>query len=95
MQEEVKQTEEEAATKAKEENKDEVKGVDQREIRKRNFKELYKQMNVQINNRFSRLRHAAMTKDTTKQWDLVAAVVDEPNNIFFYLKERAAKMMRG
>ena len=95
VQEDCKQVEEEAAKKEQEGNVGKVKGVDQNEIRKRNLKELHQHMDAQINNRFSRLRHAAITKDTTKQWDLVAAAVEEAGIIFFNLKERAAKKMRG
>ena len=95
VQEETKKAEEEAVKKASEDNDDEVKGVDQHAIRKSHLNELHTQMGKQINNRFSRLRLAVMTKETTRQWDLIAAAVEEAIIAFFELTERAAKKMRG
>ena len=55
------------------------KGVDENEIRNQTTKGLRQEMDKQVARREYRFQDAAMRKDTTTQWDLVAAAVEEAN----------------
>ena len=52
-------------------------------------------MNLAIEKRKYRLDYAARTRDTDRQWDLVAAAVEEGVIEFFQLKGSDATKMRG
>ena len=51
-------------------------------------------MDKQIDNRHSRILHAELTKDTTTQWDLIAAAVEEANIRYHGLVGKESSKMR-
>ena len=53
--------------------------MDENAIRKLTIKELHDEMDKQVARRASRFQYAAPMRDTTTQWDLVAAAVEEAN----------------
>ena len=55
------------------------RGVDEHDIREQPIKELREEMVKQVARRTYRFEDAAMQLDTTTQWDLVAAAVEETN----------------
>ena len=71
------------------------KGVDGNEIRKRNLNELHALMGVQIRKRQHRIKYAQCQRNTTRQWDLVAAAVEQANIDFHNLTKAEATKMRG
>ena len=71
------------------------KGVDESEIRKRNLNELHALMDVQIRKRQHRIKYAQYQRNTTRQWDLVAAAVEQANIDFHNLTKAEATKMRG
>ena len=80
--------------KSKEEGK-EPKEVDQYAVRKDNLRKLHEHMDKQIDKRKHRLRHAPANKDTTTQWDLLAASSEEAVIDFLQLQGKEASKMRG
>ena len=64
-------------------------------IRKLTIKELHDEMDKQVARRASRFQYAALMRDTTTQWDLVAAAVEEANISYHGLAGRDATKMRG
>ena len=64
-----------------------TKGVDENHIRKRNQDELHALMDEQIKKRQHRIKLAQNQRNTTRQWDLVAAAVEQAN-IDFHKLER-------
>ena len=74
---------------------DEFEGEKEHAIRKRNIGELHRCMNLAIEKRKYRLAHAAKTRDTDRQWDLVAAGTEEGVIEFFKLQGSEATKMRG
>ena len=69
--------------------------MDENAIRKLTVKELRDEMDKQVARRVSRFQYAALMRDTTTQWDLVAAVVGEANINNHGLIGRDATKMRG
>ena len=56
---------------------------------------LHEAMDRQIDRRKHRLNHAHMHRNTSRMWDLIAAVVEEANIEVHGLKDAAATKMRG
>ena len=52
-------------------------------------------MDEAIGKRKHRLAYVAMTKDTSTQWDIIAAGVEEGFIIFFELEGKEATKMKG
>ena len=53
-----------------------MKGEQKHDNRKRNREELRKAIDDQLTRREHSLKHAVKTKDTSMQWDLIAAAVE-------------------
>lgn len=86
----------EAETKLAEEKKQEKKkGVDEDAIRNAAREELHAEMDKRVDNRHSRFLHAELTKDTTTQWDLIAAAVKEANIRYHQLVGKESDRVRG
>ena len=62
---------------------------------KKNMEELHKEMDDTLESREHKLEHAIKTKDTSTQWDLIAAAVVEAVINSFKLEGKEAKKMRG
>ena len=97
---EEKVMEEVAAQQVKDDKKSEEEGkeskaVDQYAIRKDNLRRLHEHMDKQVDKRKHRLQHAAANKDTTTQWDLIAAASEEAVIDFLQLQGKEASKMRG
>ena len=61
-------------------------------IRKRSREELHKEIDDQLGRREHRLKHAVKIKDTSMQWDLVAAAVEAAViKVFKTGRERSGK----
>ena len=71
------------------------KGVGENAIRKQTIKELHDEMDKQVARIVCRFRDATMRKDTTTQWGLVAASVEEVNTNYHELAGRDPTRMRG
>ena len=71
------------------------RGVDENAIRMQTTKELHDEMDKQAAKRIRRFRDAAMRKDTTTQWGLVAASVEEASINYHELTGRDATTMRA
>ena len=70
-------------------------GADENAIRKQTTKELHDERDKQVARRACRFRDAAMREDTTTQWDLVPASVEEANIHYHEVIGRDAIKMRG
>ena len=92
-----REAEEEAqGEKAQEAQKTKKKeGVDENAIRELTLKELHDEMDKQVAKRASRLQYAALMRDTTTQWDLVAATVQEANTSYHGLTGSDVVRMGG
>ena len=75
--------------------KEKPKGVDENQIRRKNQRELHALMDEQIKKRQHRIKLAQSQRNTTRQWDLVAAAVEQANIEFHKLDGAEAKKMRG
>ena len=64
-------------------------------IRKRNREELHKEIDDQFERREHRLKHAVKSKDTSMQWDLVAAAVETTVIKVFKPEGKDAGKMKG
>ena len=62
---------------------------------KRNLDSLHKTIDTAIEKRKHRLSYAVKLKDTSMQWDLIAAAVEEGVIEFFELKGKEATNMKG
>ena len=69
--------------------------ADQNKIRKQHIEILHGHMDEQISKRHYRLLQAQVAGDTTIQWDLIAAAMEEANIDYHQLKGREATKMRG
>ena len=69
--------------------------VDENEIRRKELKELHKLIDEQIEKRQHRIALAQAQKDTTRQWDLVAAAVEQANIEYHKLQGTEAKTFKG
>ena len=89
---------ERAKAKGKEVDKDEaeklLKTVDEGKIRKALLEELHGEMDKQIAKRQYRLKQADVQRDTDRQWDLIAAAVEQANIDWHGLTGDDAKRMR-
>ena len=65
------------------------------DIRKRNLDQPHERMDEAIGERKHRLAYAAMIKDTSTQWDIIAAGVEEGVINFFELEGKEATKMKG
>ena len=83
------------ADKAAEEAGEKKKQIDEGAIMRRNLAELHEHMGTQIDKRKYRLEHATAIKDTTMQWDLIAAATEDATTRFFQLQGTEASNMRG
>ena len=70
-------------------------GEKEHALRKRNMETLHRGMNLAIEKRKHRLSYAVKTRDTDRQWDLIAAGVEEGVIEFFKLQGSEATKMRG
>ena len=68
--------------------------ADQNKIRKQHLESLHGHMDEQIRKRHYRLLQAHVAGDTTIQWDLIAAAMQETNIDYHELKGREATKMR-
>jgi hypothetical protein len=97
--EEEKQAEQEEIHGRKEEHKKtkekQPRKVNASKIRKKHLDELHKLMDDQIEKRDWRFQLAVFQSNTTRQWQLIAAAVEEANIIFHKLTGRDATKMRG
>ena len=88
----AKQETMDAEAKAKNE---EAKKVDENEIRKINLDKLHALMDKHLNEREHRIKKAVAQRNTTMQWDLIAAAVEAANIEFHGLTGKEAAKMRG
>ena len=86
---------EDETTQAEKKQQGEKKGVHGNAIRKTACGKLHAEMDKHIDNRHSRFLHAELTKDTTTQWDLIAAAVEEANVRYHGLVGKESSKMRG
>ena len=70
---------------------DTYQGEQEHAISKRNRGELHKRIDDQLERREHRLKHAAKVKDTSMQWDLIAAAVEAAVIKVFNLGMKAAR----
>ena len=88
----AKQEEMDAEAEAKGEKS---KKADENEIRKNNLSKLHGLMDKHIKEREPRIKRAVDQKNTTMQWDLIAAAVEAANIEFHGLTAKEATKMRG
>ena len=62
---------------------------------KRNLDSLHKAIDTAIEKKKHRLSYAVRIRDTSMQWDLIAAAVEEGVIEFFELKGKEATKMKG
>ena len=72
-----------------------VKAIDENTIRKSMLGELHDEIDTELEKRQHRLRYAEAQRDIDRQWDLVAAAVEEANIVWHNLTGDEAKRMRG
>ena len=91
---EIKAKQETMDAEAKEKH-EEPKKADDNAIRKNNLEQLHALMDKHINNREFRLKKAVCLRDTTTQWDLIAAAAEDANIEFHGLTGKDAAKMKG
>ena len=69
--------------------------MDENEIRRKELKDLHKLVDEQIEKRQHRIALAQAQQNTTRQWDLVAAAVEQANIEYHKLQGTEAKKMKG
>jgi len=70
-------------------------GEQEHSIRKRNLDSLHKAIDTAIEKKKHRLSYAVRIRDTSMQWDLIVAAVEEGVIEFFELKGKEATKMKG
>ena len=92
-----KQVEETQAKREEEKAKgnDDFKGEQEHSIRKRGLDSLHKAIDTAIGKKKHRLSYAVRQRDTSMQWDLIVAAVEEGVIEFFELKGKEATKMKG
>jgi len=83
------------AEKDAKENNEEPKKVDVNDARKEHTQRLHDLMDKHLEKRKHRLQAAAINKNTTRQWDLIAAAAEDANIEYHQLTGVEAKKMRG
>ena len=53
--------------------------IDENKVRKKHLEQLHNHMDQQLHKRRYRLIHVASKNDTTRQWDLIAAAMEQAN----------------
>ena len=71
------------------------KKTDENEIRKQHTQGLHQKMDEQMQHRQQRIQYAVHMKNTTRQWDLIAAGVEQANIEHHGLEGKEATQMRG
>jgi len=71
------------------------KAFNENDVREASKKKLQHLMKTSIERRHARLRLAQEDKDTTRQWQLIAAAVEEANIEYHHLRNEQATKMRG
>ena len=94
MQEKVQTKQAEANEVARAQGEEPV-AIDENKIRKEELEELHRHMDLQLEKRKYRLMEAEIRKDTTMQWDLIAAATEEANIQYHNLQGREATKMKG
>ena len=74
---------------------DQEKEPTEHDVRKNNLKQLHDKMDEQVANRKCRLLQAQEAKDTTRQWDLIAAATEEAVIDYHQRQSKEASRMRG
>ena len=92
-----KEVEEAHLKREEEKNKgnEDFEGEQEYSIRKRNLGSLQKEIDTAMGKREHRLSYAVKFKDTSVQWDLIAAGVEEGVIEFFKLEGKEATKMKG
>ena len=91
---EIKAKQDAMDAEAREKN-EEPKKADENAIRKSNLDRLHGLMDKHIKSREFRLKKAVCLRDTTTQWDLIAAAAEEANIEFHGLSGKDAAKMKG
>jgi hypothetical protein len=93
--EELKNNEQDEEAAEDNDSRRKQKSANENRIRKRLLKQLHEEMDRQLEKREHRLRWAAHNKNTTSQWDLIAAAFEEANIVFHDLKKGRGGKSQG